>query len=208
MNDARRCPYGNAEVGNVAGDDAASADHAVTADRHPRENDDAVADPGVSANANGAFLDQLGVDGSFEIIKSVVAVGDEDLMARPHIVTNLDRPVGHYRAVAADDAAIADRQHTIWETHMVRSPTRRQNHLAPDQGVLADVDRRWVDSGDRRVTQHRAVPERSKLGSDPRMWTDDADLFKVPLGTMDEVAGDAVIAGPHKGADPLAAGDR
>ena len=79
--------------GEVAGDDAARADHGIVADRDARQDDRARADPAVSADADGEivliyFLPQRGLNGMSRRRHG-------DVGAEHRVVAHIDRRVVH-----------------------------------------------------------------------------------------------------------------
>ncbi len=143
------------------GHHAAGAHGDVSADGDSGQNDHVMTQPGAVADADGVLGLPLSGDGLGGVLVAVVHVGDAHVVARPHVVADLDELVPDHAGATADEAAVADAHHDIGQVGMTGAPARRQGGTGADHGAGADVDVAFihmaaVGEADRRTLAERA----------------------------------------------------
>ena len=166
----------------------------------PGQHDGAVAEPRAVADAHRALGHQLHGDRPVEVLVAVVLVGDVDVVARPHVVADLDRQVADDPAAAPDQAAVADAHDGVGHALLAGHHARRQRHVGPDQRAGADVDVALVDEGRRREADHAAVAERAEALAPSRVRADRAELLDLLPRAVHDLAGGPLHRRGHAGA--------
>ena len=136
--------------------------------------------------------------GTSRSLEAVVGVGDVDVLAEPHVVTDLDRLVGHDPAAHADQAAVADDQGPLGHVGLVRARSRRpgSTQLAIER-ALADVDvaaRRRASRWGSRAGCRRRRRRSARPGSCPGRWPRRAAAWSTPGGSPRSPCDDGTAA--------------
>jgi pantoate--beta-alanine ligase len=134
----------------------------VTTDPSAGQHHRSVPEPRSVSDDDRAFGHRLFGNGQTDVFVSVVLIGDVDVMARPHIVSDHDLEVPDDATALPDETAVTDPHDSIVQTLLTRDHPGGQSGLRADHGVPTDVDELLVEDRVEREADDAPLAERSE----------------------------------------------